>query len=608
MGPHAAMGHDPSGVAGHEFDRTTARRAWTFARPYRLMITGFLATIIGAALLQLVPPILFGRILDDGIANGDKGLVTTLSLLVVAAVIADAALALVERWLSSKVGEGLIHDLRVTLFDHVQRMPLAFFTNTQTGMLISRLNNDVVGAQRAVTGTLGQVVSNFITVSSTVITMALIEWRLTLLSLILLPLFIWPAKRVGRVQQRLMREQMDENAQMNSVMTERFGVSGAQLVKLFGRSEEETAAFSHRAGRVRDLGIRSALYGRSFLLALGLVGAIATAVVYWLGGILVIDGDLEVGTLVTFALLVGRIYQPLTALTSARIDIMTAFVSFERVFEVLDTPHHISDRPGAIDLVDAEGRVEFDGVDFAYPIGSSAEIGATAEPQLGTTVLSGVDLTIEPGTMLALVGPSGAGKSTIASLVVRLYEASSGAVRIDGHDVRDLRQDSLRASIGMVTQDPHLFHDSVAANLEYARPGATRDEIEAACRAARIHDVIASLPDGYDTVVGERGYRLSGGEKQRLAIARTLLKDPAIVILDEATSHLDAENEALVQEALDHALAHRTSIVIAHRLSTVRAANRIVVIDDGRVVESGTHDELLEAGGLYSDLHHTLAR
>ena len=602
------MGHDPSGVAGHDFDRHTARRAWAFARPYRLMIFGFVTTIIAAALLQLVPPILFGRILDDGIANSDKGLVTTLSLLVVGAAIADAALALVERWLSSKVGEGLIHDLRVTLFDHVQRMPLAFFTNTQTGTLISRLNNDVVGAQRAVTGTLGQVVSNFITVSSTVITMALIEWRLTLLSLVLLPLFIWPAKRVGRVQQRLMREQMDENAQMNSVMTERFGVSGAQLVKLFGRSAEETTAFSRRAGKVRDLGIKSALYGRSFLLALGLVGAIATAVVYWLGGILVIDGDLEVGTLVTFALLVGRIYQPLTALTSARIDVMTAFVSFERVFEVLDTPHHIADRPGAIDLVDAQGRVDFQHVGFAYPVASSAEIGATATPQLGAEVLHDIDLEIRPGSMVALVGPSGAGKSTVASLVVRLYDATTGTVRVDGHDVKDLRQDSLRSAIGMVTQDPHLFHDTVAANLAYARPDASLDEIVDACRAARIHDVIAALPDGYDTVVGERGYRLSGGEKQRLAIARTLLKDPAIVILDEATSHLDAENEALVQEALDHALADRTSIVIAHRLSTVRAADRIVVIDDGRVAEAGSHEQLLAADGLYADLHHTLAR
>lgn len=608
MGPMHAMGHDPSGVDGHDFDRHTARRAWSFARPYRVMIIAFLATIIGASLLQLVPPILFGRILDDGIGNSDKGLVTTLSLLVVAAAVADALLALVERWLSSKVGEGLIHDLRVALFDHVQRMPLSFFTNTQTGTLVSRLNNDVVGAQRAVTGTLGQVVSNVVTVTSTVVTMALIEWRLTLLSLVLLPLFIWPAKRVGRVQQRLTREQMDENAQMNSIMTERFGVSGAQLVKLFGRSDEETSGFSARAGRVRDLGIKSALYGRTFLLALGLVGAIATAVVYWLGGILVINGDLETGTLVTFALLVGRIYRPLTALTSARIDIMTAFVSFERVFEVLDTPHHIADRPGAIDLVEPKGRVQLDDVSFAYPASDSGEMGPHADQRLGVTVLQDVELDIAPGTMVALVGPSGAGKSTIASLVARLYDTTSGAVRIDGHDVKDLRQDSLRGAIGMVTQDPHLFHDTVAANLDYARRGATRDEIVAACTAARIHNVIDALPDGYDTIVGERGYRLSGGEKQRLAIARTLLKDPAIVVLDEATSHLDAENEALVQEALDHALADRTSIVIAHRLSTVRAADQIVVIDDGRVVERGTHDDLLAAHGLYADLHHTLAR
>ncbi len=608
MGPMHGMGHDPSAVAGVNFDRSVARRAAAFATPYRTMIIGFVAVIIGSALLQLVPPILFGRILDDGIANQDKGLITTLSIIIVLSAIADAAFGLTERWLSSRVGEGLIHDLRVSLFDHVQRMPISFFTNTQTGTLISRLNNDVVGAQRAVTGTLGQVVSNVITVSSTVITMALIEWRLTLLSLVLLPLFIIPAKRIGRVQQRLTREHMNENAAMNSLMTERFGVSGAQLVKLFGRADEEVAEFAGHAGRVRDLGVKSALYGRTFLLALGLVGAIATALVYWIGGILVIDGDLAVGTLVTFALLVGRIYRPLTALTSARIDIMTAFVSFERVFEILDTPRIIDDRPGAIDLVDPLGKVKFNNVSFAYPSADSHNIGSMDAPELGSVVLHNLDLTIEAGSMVALVGPSGAGKSTVASLIARLYDVTDGTVEVDGHDVRDLRQDSLRSNIGIVTQDPHLFHDTVGNNLRYAKPGATEDDIIAACTAARIHDVIAALPDGYDTMVGERGYRLSGGEKQRLAIARTLLKDPVVVVLDEATSHLDAENELLVQEALDHALAGRTSIVIAHRLSTVRAANTIVVIDQGRIVEQGTHEELLDTEGLYAELHHTLAR
>ncbi|NOX30544.1 MAG: ABC transporter ATP-binding protein, partial [Actinobacteria bacterium] len=535
------MGHDPSAVAGVNFDRSVARRAAAFARPYRIMIIGFVAVTVGSALLQLVPPILFGRILDDGIANQDKGLVTTLSIIIVMSAIADAALGLTDRWLSSRVGEGLIHDLRVSLFDHVQRMPISFFTNTQTGTLISRLNNDVVGAQRAVTGTLGQVVSNVITVSSTVITMALIEWRLTLLSLVLLPLFIIPAKRIGRVQQRLTREHMNENAAMNSLMTERFGVSGAQLVKLFGRADEEVAEFSGHAGRVRDLGVKSALYGRTFLLALGLVGAIATALVYWIGGILVINGDFAVGTLVTFALLVGRIYRPLTALTGARIDIMTAFVSFERVFEILDTPRVIDDRPGAIDLVDPLGKVTFNNVSFAYPSADSHNIGLKDAPELGSVVLHDLDLTIEAGSMVALVGPSGAGKSTVASLIARLYDVTDGAVEVDGHDVRDLRQDSLRLNIGVVTQDPHLFHDTVGNNLRYAKPGASEDDIIAACTAARIHHVIVALPDGYDTMVGERGYRLSGGEKQRLAIARTLLKDPTVVVLDEATSHLDAE-------------------------------------------------------------------
>ena len=602
--------HDESAVADKHLDRQVLRRAWGFASPYRLMIVGFVSVVVAMALLQLVPPVLFGQILDNGIAKRDRSLVTTLSILVVAAAILDALFSLVERYLSSRVGEGLIHDLRVDLYDHVQRMPLSFFTHTQTGTLISRLNNDVIGAQRAVTGTLGQVVSNVVTVVSTVATMLIIDWRLTGLALVLLPLFILPAKRVGRVQQRLTRLQMDENAGMNNVMTERFGVSGAQLVKLFGRPDEEAASFEASAARVRDLGVRSAMYARTFMLALGLVGAIGTAVVYWVGGLMAISGSIQTGTLVTFALLVGRIYNPLTALTSARVDVMTALVSFERVFDVLDTPRAIDDRPGALDLVNPTGSVSFDHVDFTYPHAEeSALVTGNAQPTHPEMpqVLHDVSLTAKPGSMVALVGPSGGGKSTVVSLVARLYDASGGSVIVDGHDVRDLTQDSLRRSIGFVTQDPHLFHDTVGANLRYGRPDATDAEIEAACVAARIHHVIDALPDRYDTIVGERGYRLSGGEKQRVAIARTLLKNPAIVVLDEATSHLDAENEHLVQEALDVALEGRTSIVIAHRLSTIRQADEIVVLDQGRVVQRGTHDELIASGGLYSELHATLA-
>jgi len=605
------FGNDPAGVAGRRLDRDILRRAWGFARPYRSMIVAFVGVIVVMALLQLVPPVLFGRILDDGIDKGNRGLVTTLSILVVASAVLDAFLGLFERYLSSRVGEGLIHDLRVALYDHVQRMPIAFFTHTQTGTLISRLNNDVIGAQRAVTGTLGQVVSNIVTVTSTVATMAIIEWRLTLLALVLLPVFILPAKRVGRVRQRLTRMQMDENAAMNNVMTERFGVAGAQLVKLFGRPDQEVEAFEERAGRVRDLGVRNAMYARIFLLALGLVGAVGTALVYWIGGLMAISGSIQPGTLVTFALLVGRIYGPLTALTSARVDVMTALVSFDRVFDVLDAPRAIDDRPGAVELVKPSGAVRFENVSFAYPSGTESALAAPNNAKAGPTteplVLHDVSLDVTPGKMIALVGPSGAGKSTIAALVARLYDVTEGAVQVDGIDVRDLTQDSLRRSIGFVTQDPHLFHDSVAANLRYARPEATHDDLVTACAAAEIHHVIDGLPDGYDTIVGERGYRLSGGEKQRLAIARTLLKDPAIVVLDEATSHLDAENEHLVQQALDHALRGRTSLVIAHRLSTIRAADEIVVLDGGQIVQRGSHVELLASGGLYAELHATLA-
>ena len=602
----------PSGV-----DRALLRRVWAFARPYRGRLVVFLVTITAGALVALAPPLLFRRIIDDAIPSGDRGLVALLGLATVVVALASTGLDLVQRWYSSAIGEGLIFDLRVALYDHVQRMPLAFFTRTQTGSLISRMNNDVIGAQRALTGTLGQVVFNLFTLVSTLVVMALLEWRLTLLALVILPAFIVPAKRVGAKLQDLTRQGMDVNASMNTTMAERLNVSGAMLVKLFGRHDDEVASFSRSAGEVRDIGIKSALYGRIFFAALGLVAAVGTALVYWLGAQMVISRELSLGDLTALALLVTRIYGPLTSLTNARVDVLLALVSFDRVFELLDTERMIDDAPDAATLTGPVGLVELDAVTFRYP--SAAEVsvaslegeGAAAIPlddRVGVDVLSDVTLTARPGSMIALVGPSGAGKSTLASLVPRLYDVTGGAVRIDGLDVRTLTQASLRAAVGVVSQDPHLFHDTVGSNLRYARPDATDEELEAACRAAQVHHVIAALPDGYDTMVGERGYRLSGGEKQRLAIARVLLKDPAVVILDEATSHLDAENEHLVQQALGTALAGRTSLVIAHRLSTVQDADEIVVLDGGRIVERGTHPQLLAAEGLYAELYHTLVR
>lgn len=616
MGPHMMIGSDPEQVKGYEFKGSVVRRAWGFAHPYRLAIVGFLVTIAVDAIIGLLPPLLFRAILDTAIPEGDKTLVVVLATLTVLVALADAGLGVLQRWYSARVGEGLIFQLRTALFDKVQRMPIAFFTRTQTGALISRLNNDVIGAQNAVTGTLGSVVSNAITLVTTLIAMLLLEWRLTLLTLVVLPIFIFPAKRVGRSLQRISREQMGLNAEMNSQMTERFNVAGAMLVKLFGSYQREDGAFAERAGRVRDIGVRSAMYGRVFFVGLGLVSAIGAAAVYGVGALFVINGVITVGTLVALAAYATRLYGPLTSLTNTRVDLMTALVSFERVFEVLDAPVAIQDAPAAVDLVDPAGRVELDRVSFRYPAASAVSIASLEAPrgdgELSSAeqveVLHDVSLAIEPGQMVALVGPSGAGKSTMASLVPRLYDVTGGAVKIDGWDVRRLTQESLHDAIGVVAQDPHLFHESVGANLRYARPGASPEELEQACRAAQIHDVIAALPEGYDTVVGERGYRLSGGEKQRLAIARMLLKDPCIVILDEATSHLDSENEALVQAALDQALEGRTSIVIAHRLSTVRQADVIVVVDDGRVVEQGTHKTLLDAGGLYSELYQTLVR
>jgi len=617
--PHAAFrraaknGGDPE----PRVDRALIRRVWGFARPYRRRLLLFLVTVTAGALLSLAPPLLFKQIIDEAIPNHDRGLVTALAGVALVLALVSTGLDVAQRYWSALVGEGLIFDLRSALFDHVQRMPLAFFTRTQTGALISRMNNDVIGAQRALTGTLGQVVYNVLTVVATVAAMLVLDWQLAVLALAILPLFIIPAKRVGARLQDITREGMEVNAAMNATMTERFNVSGAMLVKLFGRADTERHEFGAKAGRVRDIGVRSAMYSRFFFAALGLVAAVGAALVYWVGAQQVISGTIELGVLVAMAAYVTRIYGPLTNLTNARVDVLLAFVSFERVFELLDTPRLIDDAPGAIDLVDPVGRVELDDVWFRYPAAADVSLsslegdgvtGLALDERPSDVILQGITASLEPGTTVALVGPSGAGKSTLASLVPRLYDVTAGAVRIDGHDVRTLTQESLRAAIGVVSQDPHLFHASIGENLRYARPEATDDELVAACRAAQIHDVIAQLPDGYATVVGERGYRLSGGEKQRVAIARVLLKDPAVVILDEATSHLDAENEVAVQQALATALAGRTALVIAHRLSTVQDADEILVLDEGRIVQRGTHAKLLATGGLYADLYRTLVR
>lgn len=611
MHPHALMGSNRDGVKDEKLSRATIKRILPFAAPYKGLLIGFIVAILLSALLMLVPPFLFGQIIDDAVQNSDKGKVDRLAILIVLAAIAEAVLSFLQRWWQSKVGEGLIFDLRVQLFDHVQRMPLAFFTRTQTGALISRMNNDVIGAQRALTGTLGQVVSNFISLLTVLGLMFWYEWRLTLLSLVILPVFLIPAKKVGHILQALTREQMDNNAAMNTTMTERLNVAGAMVVKLFGRHGDETAGFASRAARVRDLGVKSAVYARAFTIALTTVGAIGAAMIYWLGARMVISGSLSTGDLVALSLLVARVYLPLTGLTNARVDVMTSFVSFDRVFELLDTPNPISDKSDAIELTSPKGAVAFDDVRFTYDSGSTAIASLedhTPQTAPNAEVLKGVSIDIEPGQLVALVGPSGAGKTTIASLVPRLYDIDSGAVKVDGHDVRDLTQESLRQAIGVVSQDPHLFHDSVGANLRYAKPDATDAELLAACQAAQIDDVIEALPNGLDTVVGERGYRLSGGEKQRLSIARMVLKNPAIVVLDEATSHLDSENEARIQRALGEVLTGRTAIVIAHRLSTITAADQIIVIDDGAVVQRGHHDELIATGGLYSELYTTLMR
>ena len=616
MAMHMMWPRDAKSVEGVKLERESAARVWRFAQPYRPQVVGFLATVILDSLLGLVPALLFGRIIDQAIPNQDRGLLAIFAMAIVGAALLSGIVGLFERYWSSRIGEGVIYDLRVALFDHVQRLPLAFFTRTQTGTLTNRLNNDVIGAQRALTTTLGTVVSNVITLVTTLVAMVVLEWRLTLLALILTPFFVYPYRRIGQIQQSITRESMELNAAMNSTMTERFNVSGALLVKLFGRGQDELELFGSRAERVRDIGIRSALFTRGFMTALALLGAMGTALVYGLGGLFAINETISVGSLAAMGLLVGRIYMPLTGLTNARIDVLSALVSFDRVFEVLDAPSPLTDDPEARPLTEARGRIEFRNVSFRYPrsdelivpgLETPSSTGGESEADL-PPILDGVDFTIEPGQLVALVGPSGAGKTTMTSLIPRLYDVTDGAVLVDGHDVRMLTQDSLREAIGVVVQDPHLFHESIADNLRYAKPDATEAELIEVCRAAQILETIEALPAGLDTVVGERGYRMSGGEKQRLSIARMLLKDPAMVILDEATSHLDSENEALVQEALAKALAGRSALVIAHRLSTITQADQILVLDHGRLVERGVHDELVATGGLYADLYQRLVR
>jgi ATP-binding cassette, subfamily B, bacterial len=602
---------DPDAVAGKRIDRALVRRVFRLARPYRRQLVGFLITAVAASIVIAIPPLLFRALLDTAVPEKDRLLVTWLALGAVGLALANAVLNLWQRWYSARIGEGLIFDMRTKLFDHVQRMPVSFFTRTQTGALMSRMNNDVIGAQQAITNTLGTVVGNIIGLAVTLTVMLGLEWRLTLLTLIVLPAFIIPARRVGRKLVGITREGMQLNASMNNTAAERFNVAGALVVKLFGKQDRELEQFSGRAERVRDIGITSAMYARVLFVALGLVASVGTAIVYYVGGNLVISGSLSIGTVAAFAVYVTQIYQPLTQLTNARVDVLTTLVSFERVFEVLDFPPLVKDRPGAVDLVAPKGRVELDHVWFRHPPAGvtslpSLQEGAVADDEEESGwILRDVSLAIEPGELVALVGPSGAGKTTTAMLVPRIADVSEGRVLVDGHDVRDLTLDSLRDAVGVVMQDAHLFHDTIINNLRYARSDATDDEIVAACKAARINDLIMSLPEGYGTLVGERGYRMSGGEKQRLAIARMLLKDPAIVILDEATSHLDSESELAIQRALADALKGRTALVIAHRLSTIVNADRILVMDEGRIVEQGRHADLLRARGLYADLYRT---
>jgi ATP-binding cassette, subfamily B, bacterial len=621
---------DPT-VTEQKLKPGTVRRIVGYARPYKLYLALFGVATIFDSLITVVNPLLLRVIIDRGILGHREAIVVGIAVAVALVAVFDAFLGFIIRWYSARIGEGLIYDLRTEVFSHVQQQPIAFFTRAQTGSLVSRLNSDVIGAQQAITSTMSSVVSNILTVGAILVTMFYLSWQISLVALILIPLFLLPARRVGRRLQRLTRESMQLDAAMGSTMTERFNVAGAMLVKLFGRPREESDVFAERAGRVRDIGVTQAMYGQVFFSSLTLLAALATAVVYGLGGSLVIRGVLQVGTLVALSQLLIRVYGPITSLSNVQISVMTALVSFDRVFEILDLKPLIAERPDAVVLParipgavadeaaspaghgSSAPGIEFDDVSFRYPTASEVSLAslesialpAPERQDASLGVLHEVSFRAPSGKLTALVGPSGAGKTTITALAARLYDPNDGTVRIGGYDVRDVTQQSLHDVVGVVTQDAHLFHDTIRANLTYARPAATELELIGACEAAQIWDLISALPDGLDTVVGDRGYRLSGGEKQRVALARLLLKAPSVVVLDEATAHLDSESEAAVQRALKTALAGRTSLVIAHRLSTIREADQILVVDAGRITQRGTHEELLAAGGLYADLYHT---